>query len=116
MVSHSFSKLSSKNINVDIILQSIGRDGTKAAGVVTSTTGSTSVVGYVTETGRKNFNNSDGTEYTSYYIQIVTADGTVYTYPTEYDVSSQQSKVVRATIKDGKANIGVISSSSSLSG
>ncbi len=100
----------------DTVTVLLGRDGTKAAGVVTSTTGSTSVVGYVTETGRKNFNNSDGTEYTSYYVQIVTADGTVYTYPTEHDVSIQQSKVVRATIKDGKANIGVISSSSSLSG
>lgn len=93
----------------DTITVLMGRDGEKIAGVVTSSSvsgTSASVTGYITGSGRKTFDKGDGTTYVSYYINIVTPDGTVYTYPTDYDKSSAVNSVSRVTVKDGKATVG----------
>lgn len=100
----------------DTVTVLLGRDGTKIAGVVTASSTITSQAGYVIDTGRKEFSNADGTTYTSYYVTIVTPDSTTYTYPTTYNVSSSEGKAVRVQLKDGKATVGVINSSSELSG
>lgn len=100
----------------DTVTVLLGRDGTKIAGVVTASSAITSQAGYVIDTGRKEFSNADGTTYTSYYVTIVTPDSTTYTYPTTYNVSSSEGKAVRVQLKDGKATVGVINSSSELSG
>lgn len=100
----------------DTVTLLMGKDGMQVAGVVTNTAAADSVVGYVTGAGKDTFNNSDGTTYTSYYVNIVTPDGTSYKYPTEYDKSGNVNKVVRASIKNGYAVISVLASSSALSG
>jgi hypothetical protein len=101
----------------DTITLLMGKDGKTVAGVVTDTAVSTdSVVGYVTGSGRKEFTNSDDTTYTSYYLDVVTPDGTKYTYPTEYDKSSNVNKVVRLEIKNGKADVKTVNAASSISG
>ena len=114
----AFNELSSNgSVNIgDTITVLMGRNGTKIAGVATTPSASATVTGYVTGSGKKNFANSDGTTYSSYYITLVTPDGTVYTYPTDYDKKNTVSTVVRATVKDGKATIGTVSSSGTLSG
>lgn len=97
----------------DTITVLIGRDGEKIAGVVTAEAAATGTqVGYAISSGRSTFNNSDGTTYTSYYIEIVTADGTTYTYPTEYDQSSSVGNVIRAQLKDGYATVGRVNNTS----
>lgn len=98
----------------DTITVLLGRDGKKIAGVAGTDTASavSSQVGYQISTGRKNFSNADGTEYSSYYVTIVTADGTEYTYPTTGDRSSLTGRVVRATLKDGTASVGALTNSS----
>ncbi|MGN0182062.1 MAG: S-layer homology domain-containing protein [Candidatus Ornithomonoglobus sp.] len=115
----AFNDLSSSgSLNYgDTITLLMGKDGLQVAGVVTNTAASTdSVVGYVTASGKDTFNNPDGTTYTSYYVNIVTPDGTSYKYPTEYDKSSNVNKVVRASVVNGYATINALTSNTSLSG
>lgn len=115
----AFNDLSSSgSLNYgDTVTLLMGKDGMQVAGVVTNTAAATdSVVGYVTEAGKDTFTNSDGTTYTSYYVNIVTPDGTSYKYPTEYDKSSNVNKVVRASVKNGYAAISTLTSSTALSG
>ncbi len=101
----------------DTITLLMGKDGVQVAGVVTNTAASvSSVVGYVTASGKDTFTNSDGTTYTSYYVNIVTPEGISYKYPTEYDKSSSVNKVVRASVSNGYAAISTITSGTTLSG
>lgn len=110
----AFNELSSSgSVNYgDTVTVLLGRDGAKIAGVVTSSsTTSGEMVGYVIGSGKKSFSNSDGTTYTSYYADIVSTDGTVYTYPTASDRSSLEGSVVRARISNGEATLGSVSAS-----
>lgn len=89
----------------DTVTVLMGRDG-KIAGVVTAAAAATGTqVGYAVSSGRSTFNNSDGTTYTSYYIELVTADGTSYTYPTKADPSAYVGSVARAQLSDGYATV-----------
>lgn len=101
----------------DTVTLLMGRDGKSVAGVAGGNTASgETLVGYVIESGRKQFTNSDGTKYESYYITAVTPDGVQYTYPTDYDRKSSVNTVSRISVKDGRATLGAISGSSKLSG
>ncbi len=105
----AFSALSSGGtINIgDTVTVLLGRDGEKIAGVVTGDSGSSqAVTGYVLASGKKNFTKGDGSTYTSYYVEVVSADGVVYTYPTAADKSSQVNTVSDITLNDGVAKVG----------
>ena len=94
----------------DTVTVLLGRDGESVAGVVTAEGYSSDTkVGYVISAGRQNFTNSDNTTYMSYYVQLVAADGIVYTYPTSTDQSNNVGKTVRARISNGVATIGTVS-------
>lgn len=114
----AFNDLSSNgSVNIgDTVTLLLGRDGEKVAGVATLNEASGSIVGYITGAGRKDFAKGDGTTYSSYYIDVVTADGTAYTYPTDYDKKSSVNKVVKITINNGKAQVGSSVSATSVSG
>lgn len=110
----AFSALSSGGtVNIgDTVTVLLGRDGEKIAGVVTGEhSDSVAVTGYVLNSGKKNFTKGDGSTYTSYFVEVVTADGTVYTYPTATDKSSSVNKVVNVTLKDGVATVGTATAS-----
>ncbi len=110
----------------DTVTICIGKDG-GAAGVVTMPTASASgagntqsgaaaIVGYVTEAGQKLFTDANNREYSSYYITLVTPDGTAGTYETEYNRANFIGSVCSLTLKDGKASIGRVESSADVSG
>ncbi len=110
----------------DTVTVLLGRTG-EIAGVVggssssssvsTSTSSTGSTVGYVIEAGKKDFSNSDGSVYSSYYVKMVTADGTVNEYAASNNCSSLVCSIAKATFKNGKASVTrQSSSSSSLSG
>ena len=103
----AFNDLSSSgSVSIgDTVTLLLGRDGEKVAGVATLTSNSGTIVGYVTGSGKKEFSKSDGTSYMSYYVNVVTADGVSYTYPTDTDKKSSVNKVVSISIKDGKAQL-----------
>lgn len=114
----AFNDLSSSgSVSIgDTVTLLLGRDGTKVAGVVNLNDVSGTVVGYITGTGKKDFTKSDGTVYNSYYVNVVTSDGTTYTYPTDYDKSQSLNKVCKITLKDGKAQVGASVNATSISG
>ncbi len=100
----------------DTVTLLLGRDGEKVAGVATVGTSSGTVTGYITGSGKKEFKNSDGTSYTSYYVNVVTADGTLYTYPTSANKENSVNKVCKITIKDGVAQVGSSVKATAVSG
>lgn len=105
----AFSALSSDGaLNIgDTVTVLFGRDGEKIAGVIEGEySGSTTFVCYVLSSGKKDFINGDGTTYTSYYIEVVSADGNVYTYPTSTNKSSMVNDIVNITLKNGVAIVG----------
>ena len=114
----AFNDLSSSgSVSIgDTVTLLLGRDGEKVAGVATMTGTSGTLVGYVTGSGKKEFSKSDGTSYMSYYVNVVTADGVSYTYPTDTDKKSSVNKVVSISIKDGKAQLTGEITASTISG
>lgn len=90
----------------DTVTLLLGRNG-EVAGVASSSvnTSSGSAVGYVTETGKKNFTNSKGNTYSSYYIRLVTADGSENEYTVSNDCSRFMGKVCRISFSNGSATV-----------
>jgi hypothetical protein len=95
----------------DTVTVLLGRTG-KIAGVVGGSSSSVSTssqtgtaVGFAVASGKKDFTNSDGTTYSSYYAQVVTPDGNVNEYATTNNCSSLVCSVVKVTFKDGKATV-----------
>ncbi len=113
--SEAFYKLSSKGTVQlgDSVTVLLGRDG-KIADVLTGV--SDSVVGYLIETGKKNFQNSDASQYSSYYVKIVRADGETLEYPTQSDYSSSKNKIVKVAFQNQKAKITSFGTTASVSG
>ena len=100
----------------DTVTVILGRGG-DIAGVVTTSQVTDAKYGFAIGSGRKDFTNSDGTTYSSYYITIVGADGLTYEYPTTSDCSSYINSVVKASFTNGQTKITRVDSlSSSLSG
>lgn len=113
--SEAFYKLSSKgSIQYgDSVTLLFGRDG-KVADVITGV--SETVVGYLIETGRKNFQNSDGSEYSSYYVKVVTAEGETLEYPTTSDYSVSKNKIVRVSFKNQQTKVSSVNTNTSVNG
>lgn len=90
----------------DTVTLLLGRNG-EVAGVVggSESTSSHTTVGFVTETGKKDFTKPDNTVYSSYYAKVVTPDGTVNEYATSSDCSSLKCAVVNVSFTNGKASL-----------
>lgn len=88
----------------DTVTALLGRNG-DIAGVVTSEvkTPTASTVGYVISSGKKDFTDADGKVYSSYYVQLVSSDGTVNEYATGSNYDSYVGTVCKASFRDGKA-------------
>ncbi len=115
----AFNALSSSgSVHIgDTVTVLFGRDGKSVAGVAANDIAAySSQIGYVTASGKKEFVNADNTTYTSYFITMVTPDGGIYTYPTAADKSSTVNKAARADIKNGIAEVNIVSGSGGLSG
>lgn len=113
--SEAFYKLSSRgSIQLgDSVTVLLGRDK-KIADVLTGT--ASSVVGYLTETGKKNFQNSDGSTYSSYYVKLICADGEALEYPTTTDYSSSKNKIVKVSFKNQKISLTSVGNGTSVNG
>ena len=101
----------------DTVTLLLGRNG-EAAGVVggSESTSSHTTVGFVTETGKKDFTNPDNTVYSSYYAKVVTPDGTENEYATSSDCSSLKCAVVNVSFTNGKASLSRAKGYDSVSG
>ena len=92
-----------------------GTSGTSGAAGATGATGA-QIVGYLTDAGSKLFTDSNNREYSAYYVTLVTPEGTAGTYETNSNRSSLVGSVCSVTLKDGKAMVGKVSGSSTVSG
>lgn len=89
----------------DTVTLLFGRTG-EVAGVIGGVNSTESVsVGFVTQTGKKDFTNADGTVYSSYYAKIVTPDGNENEYATKSDYENLKCGVVSVTFESGKASL-----------
>lgn len=101
----------------DTITVCLGKDGTTIAGVVTSSVASaTTRYGYVTAAGKKNFTDADGSAYSSYYVDIIAADGTSYEYEVKSNADGYVGEVVKVTFSPDGSKVTGVSSSTGLSG
>lgn len=98
----------------DTITVCLGKDG-DVAGVVSAetTTATTTKTGYAIASGKKDFTNSDDTTYSSYYLDIVGADGKTYEYATKNNYSTYVPAVVKATFANGTATVTKLTASGS---
>lgn len=100
----------------DTITILLGRGG-EIAGVAGTNEGySGSAVGYVIDTGIKNYTNDSGQEYSSYYVTMAGTDGTTSEYKVKSDLEKYIGKACSVTFADGYASLSVMSSGGSLSG
>ena len=100
----------------DTVTLLLGKDGEVAGIAGGGTTTNVSGAGFVTESGKKDFTNPDGTVYSSYYVNIVTADGTVNEYQTSSDYKSMVCGIVRVSFKNGKASLSRVNSMTGVNG
>ncbi len=101
----------------DTITVCLGKDGSSISGVVTSTSSaSTTQYGYVIDAGKKSFDNSDGTAYSSYYVTIVTASGSTYDYAVTSKADNYVGNVVKVAFSSSGSKVTSVPSSSGLSG
>lgn len=98
----------------DTVTLLIGRNGGVADVVSSAQTGKT-VYGYFAASGKKDYTNTNGEKYNSYYAEIVMPNGSSYQYATSKDYSSALNRVVKLSFTNGVADI-TTQSVSSVSG
>lgn len=88
----------------DTVTVLIGKNG-GIAGVVSPDSANSSVTGFLIGSGQKNYTDAvSGGAYNSFYINVVTADGTVHEYRTSRSYSDFVNSVGTVTITNGVAS------------
>lgn len=88
----------------DSVVLLLGKNG-DVADVLSAKSQTSTLYGYVTGTGTKFYEYSTGEKYSSYYVSVMTADGTAYEYKTEKDYKAHLSSINKVQIKDGYATL-----------
>lgn len=97
----------------DTVTLLLGKSG-QVADVISPT--QTSVTGYLTGAGTKEYTNASGGKYTSNYITVALPDGSSGEYTTGSDYSKYINSVVTVNFKDSGATVTVRSSGRDISG
>jgi len=92
----------------DTITVCMGRDGESIAGVVTGTAASARS-GIVIASGKKNFPNADGTEYSSYYVTLACADGLTYDYAVKNNTTDYLGRIVKVSMTASGSSVSTAS-------
>lgn len=108
----AFNKLSSNgNINYgDTVTLLFGKDGKIADVASADVKTDDALVGYLVQTGTKNFTNADGEDYTSRYVKLVYPDGTEAEYAVSNDYSPYLNSVMAISFRDGSAKLSRVNS------
>ena len=97
----------------DTVTLLIGKSG-QVADVISPS--QTSVTGYLTGAGSKEYTNASGGKYTSNYVTVVLPDGSTGEYATGADYSKWVNSVVTVSFKDGSASVSVRTAGKDISG
>ena len=92
-----------------------GKNG-EVADVVSPSYAATGSVGYLVETGTKEYSSGAVDSYTNYYIKLVQPDGNSYEYITNRDYTESKNSVVELYFDDGYARISKTGATSDASG
>lgn len=115
----AFDKLSSNGSYKygDTVTLLMGKDG-QIADVLTATAQATSesLAGYLTATGTKEFDNSDGDRYTAVYADLIQPDGTLLEVITDKNYSSYINRAMTVNFSGGVAKLNAVKNGSSVSG
>ncbi len=97
----------------DTVTLLLGKDGQIAGVVSPNATSNKDLVGYLLETGRKDYETGVANSYSGYYVKVVFPDGTSREYSTDRSYNSYQNKVVRLSFQNGYARVHLITDSNS---
>lgn len=113
----AFNKLSSSgNFNYgDTVTLLLGKNG-EIADVVSEDELSVTISGYLTKTGKKTYQDANGSNYTSYYACIVGADGVLGEYKVDTDYEDYINKVVLLTYNKNLGKLTVLKSKNDIWG
>ena len=102
----AFDKLSSNGSFKfgDTITLLLGKDG-QIADVYTTNASDELIVGYLTETGTKEFTNANGEAYSAIYAKIIKTDASVVEVVSDKNYSSYLNKIVSVIYDNGKAKL-----------
>ncbi len=96
----------------DSVTLLLGKNG-GVADVVSPSKMNTTVYGYVTQSGTKNFTDGGtGESYTDHYVSVVLTTGETYEYAAVKDYESLVNAPVKVTFSNGKATVSRLNSSS----
>ena len=99
----------------DTVTLLLGKNG-EVADVVSPSYAATGSVGYLVETGTKEYSSGAVDSYTNYYIKLVQPDGNSYEYITNRDYTESKNSVVELYFDDGYARISKTGATSDASG
>lgn len=99
----------------DTVTLLLGKDGQVAGAVSPNATSNKSLVGYLLETGQKDFETGVTNSYSGYYVKVVFPDGTLGDYATDRSYSSYKNKVVTLSFQNGYARVHLVTDSNSAS-
>lgn len=99
----------------DTVTLLLGKNG-KVADVVSPSYAAAGSVGYIIETGTKDYSSGAVDSYTNYYIKLVQPDGNSYEYITNRDYTESKNSVVELYFDDGYARISKTGATSDASG
>lgn len=99
----------------DTVTLLLGKNG-EVADVVSPSYAATGSVGYLIETGTKEYSSGAVDSYTNYYIKLVQPDGNSYEYITNRDYTESKNSVVELYFDDGYARISKTGATSDASG
>lgn len=88
----------------DTVTLLLGKNG-EVADVVSPSYAATGSVGYLVETGTKEYSSGAVDSYTNYYIKLVQTDGNSYEYITNRDYTESKNSVVELYFDNGYARI-----------
>jgi len=114
----AFIKLSSGGIfkQGDSVTLLLDRDG-KVCDVISPDDSSEELYAYMLSGGSKEYTNSDGKSYSSYYVTLLQPDGTTVEYESTINYANYcKDTVVKVTFKNGKASLTPLSSNGSVWG
>jgi len=100
----------------DTVTLLLGKDG-KIAGVAGAGTGTVSdVCGYLVGSGKKNFTDEKGSQYSSYYIEVVLPGGEKAEYTTKANYEKYLNNIVKVNFSTSGTSIAAITPNASVYG
>ncbi len=100
----------------DTVTILLGKDGKAAGAISASSAYSGNVYGFIVGSGKKNFIDENGNDYSSYYINLALPGGEVAEYVTKTNCSKYVNRVVKVSFGASGATVSVMAAQSTVYG